>query len=263
MINKLLLSLFVGLLFIGGIAYFAGTANAADGDNQTTSIPDTEINVYGTASIEMDPDLAILNLGVKTDSENANDAAQLNAQQISQIIDALKDSGISEEDISTSYYSLQPNYEWNDEYTERTLVGYTVTHTLSVKVQNPDDVGEVVDIAVTAGANEVDSIRFTLKDETIDRVRTDLIKEAVLKARNDANVVADALDHSIVGVKTMSTGDSYVPYQYNYPTVYEFKADALSTSIIPGQVSVSASVSATYLSEPTGALIDRCNTGLN
>jgi len=58
---------------------------------------------------------------------------------------------------------------------EPTITGYTVSNRLKVTVKNIDDVGDVIDTAVDAGVNEVQSVSFTLSDKTRQDARENTV----------------------------------------------------------------------------------------
>jgi uncharacterized protein len=227
-------------------AYFvqSSTAGTASGDE----IQLNTINVGGTGTISMSPDEAIVYLGVQTQSTDAVTAQQENARKMESIIQALKDAGISEDDMETSGYSIDPmrNYETP----EPTITGYTVSNRLKVTVKDIDDVGDLIDIAVDAGVNEVQSVSFTLSEEKQQDAREQALENAVKAARSDADTLASALDVAIVGPLEVTTsgGSITTPYPAPYEAV-EKMAYAVSdarTPIQPGDVSVTAYVQVIY-----------------
>jgi uncharacterized protein YggE len=241
----------IALIIIAGTAsaYFvqsssAGTATTATGDE----IQLNTINVGGTGTISISPDEAIVYLGVQTQSTDAVTAQQENARKMETIIKALKDLGISEDDMETSGYSIYPMRSY--EKPEPTITGYSVSNRLKVTVKNIDDVGDVIDTAVDAGVNEVQSVSFTMSDKTRHDAREQALENAVQAAMADANTLAGALDVAIVGPLEVTTsgGSITTPYPTPYEAVAEMAYDgsATRTPIQPGDVSVTAYVQVIY-----------------
>ncbi|MCX8205703.1 MAG: SIMPL domain-containing protein [Candidatus Micrarchaeota archaeon] len=250
--NKIMSALVVGLFVMSLLVIMGGCTTASTQETSTPALNSTELSVYGSAEIELDPDLAEIELGVETEGKTATEAAEANAAIMERVRAALLAAGVQEANIKTSSFSVAPRYKWDEDTNEQSIVGYTATHTLHIKSENVKNSGKIIDAAVSAGANRVNSVQFTLKDSTMNKVRADLLKQAVGNAASDANAIASALGHKIIGVKSVSAGASYVPYR-NY-AMYD-KAMSAETMIIPGQVKVSASVSAVYLSEPAGGKV--------
>jgi uncharacterized protein YggE len=245
------LMILIALVVIAGTAsaYFvqsssAGTMTTASGDE----IQLNTINVGGTGTISMTPDEAIVYLGVQTQSTDAVTAQQENARKMESIIQALISSGISEDDMETLGYSMYTmrNYE----QPEPTITGYTVSNRLKVTVKDIEDVGDVIDIAVDAGVNEVQGVSFTLSDRARQDARELALENAVKAARSDADTLASALDVAIVGPLEVTTsgGSITTPYPAPYEAVEDmaYVGSAARTPIQPGDVSVTAYVQVIY-----------------
>lgn len=245
------LMVMLALVVIAGTAsaYFvqsssAGTVSNASGDE----IQLNTINVGGTGTISMTPDKAIVHLGVQTQSTDAVTAQQENAKKMEKIIKALKDLGISEDDMETSGYNMYPTR--NYEKPEPAITGYTVSNQLKVTVKDIDDVGDVIDAAVDAGVNEVQGVSFTLSDKTRQDAREQALENAVKAARADADTLASSLDVTIVGPLEVTTsgGSIATPYPKSYGVTDEmaYAEEAARTPIQPGDVSVTAYVQVIY-----------------
>lgn len=169
------------------------------------------ISVTGEAQLHVQPDMATVTLGVEASSQTAQQAVNLNSQKMQTVIDALLSMGIQRGDISTSNFSLHPEYELQNEKpysgekpAKQVLVGYRCQNMVAVKVRDITRVGPVIDAAVAAGATNVNGISFGLQDP--DQYKDRLLAEAVRNARNKASVMADAAGVAIIGVYRMSDG---------------------------------------------------------
>ncbi len=229
-------------------AYFVyspstGTVSTASGDE----IQINTINVAGTGTVTASPDKAVVYLGVQTQSIDATAAQQENAEKMDGIIAALKDAGISEDDMETSGYSMYPMRSY--EAKEPTITGYVVSNRLMVTVTDVDKVGDIIDTAVNAGANEVQSVSFTLSDDSRQDARAQALENAVEAARSDVDIITKKLDVTILDpVEVTTSGGSVVtPYPGPYAAIKEAGYEMLeSTSILPGDISVTAYVQMVY-----------------
>src|ERR1051325_8932 len=84
-------------------------------------------------------------------------------------------AGMREDAIKTTVYDLQPDWDYSNN--RRVLRGYVARNTIDVRIDDVDRVGELLDMAVNAGATAVENIRFDLKD------RERLQREALRLAR--------------------------------------------------------------------------------
>ena len=67
--------------------------------------------------------------------------------------------------MQTTNYNLYPVYNTKDN--SREIIGYNVSNEITVTIDNIDMVGTVIDTAINAGASNVNSIEFGLKDSQV------------------------------------------------------------------------------------------------
>ncbi|MFX0200348.1 MAG: SIMPL domain-containing protein, partial [Candidatus Hodarchaeota archaeon] len=170
---------------------------------QTDSL--NQIVVDGVGIVRIDPDQAMLSLGVTTQAVTAARAIQDNAAKMSEVVDMMKAQGIAEDDIQTSRFSLWTVYD--KEYTAP--IGYRVSNQITVTTKEIDKVGQLIDSAVLAGANQVNSVSFTLSEEAIAQIRLQAIALAIEDAQARAKAIANKLDLTIVGVGHVSESAGY------------------------------------------------------
>jgi len=180
---------------------------------QEVSIPSDEktISVTGTATTSVEPDLLVITFGVETQEVTAKQALDVNSQTMTGIIDAIKLTGITEDEINTSRFNIYPVYEgYEDPTTKRwkqDLTGYQVTNTITVETANLALAADIIDGAVTAGANRVDNVSFELSPEKYMQLKDDLIEKAIVNAQTKAENALRPLDYSITGVKAVSLSE--------------------------------------------------------
>jgi uncharacterized protein YggE len=213
--------------------------------NQET---DHTIVVSGKGELKVSPDTVKILLGVITESASTTEASSKNAEILNAILKSLESLGIGKESIQTTSYNIYPVYKYSNDGSPPVLVGYRVTHSLEIVIEGTNSTqlgakaGKVLDESVLAGANQVSGVQFTVSNQTLERLRNQALQEAVNDATAKANLMAASLDVKITGVQTASESIS-VPNPIYYS---ELKGGA-DTNIIPGQVSISASVQITYI----------------
>jgi uncharacterized protein YggE len=204
---------------------------------EETAFPSREktISVTGTATTSTSPDLLVVQFGVETQEKTAKEALDKNSLSMNQIIDAIKSVGIAEKDISTANFNIYPVYEgYEDQITKRwtqELVGYRVSNIVTVETANLNSAADIIDGAVAAGANRVDSVYFTLSPEQQLKVSDELIGKAVQNAQKKAENALIPLNHKIIGVKMVSLSDFGLPP----PPMpyYEMAYDGIAKSAAP------------------------------
>ena len=122
-----------------------------------------------------------------------------------------------------------------------------MTNTLTVTLHDVSRTGEVIDIGVAEGINQASSIQFFLSDEQSQVLRTEALKEATERASADARTVAGALGVSIQSVKSVQISGGYSPVRYQNYAMAESVGGGVSTPIEAGDITVTATVTVTYL----------------
>lgn len=224
--------LFATLIFIAGVGQLSAQEPAA-------KLP-PHVRTTGEATVTARPDRALIDVGVITQAGTSQAAVAQNAQKLDSTLARLRQLLGAGADIKTVSYSVTPNYRYPREGGEPTIAGYTATNTVRVTLDDLTKVGSVIDAAAQAGSNNIQNLRFTLKDEA--SIKAQALREAAIKARASAQALASALDMKLVRVlSVVESGSPVVPFR----DVAFAKAEAASTPIEPGTIEVSASVSLT------------------
>lgn len=160
-------------------------ALASEDDRQPATI-----NVNGEGSVDVAPDMAILDLGVVREAETAREALSENNTAMASVIAAMKEAGIEDRDLQTSGFSIQPRYVHHrpkngEEQKPPRIVGYIVSNNLTVRIRDLGEVGTILDKSVTLGVNSGGGLRFTNDDpkEAISQARAGAMKDAIDRAR--------------------------------------------------------------------------------
>lgn len=199
------------------------------------------IHVSGTGSASAQANQATVILGVITEDPSASEAVEDNAVLMNAVIDAIKGLDIPEDKIETVTYSLTTNYDWEI----RQVIGYRVTNMVKVELDDPKIVGEVIDTAAQAGANNIQGISFGLSDDVVEGLRNDAYVLALEDAREKADLIAGTLELQITGVLSVSES-TYYPYQ-PYRAIAEAAYEvAAPTPILEGALSVSVTVQVSF-----------------
>jgi hypothetical protein len=230
------------LTFVMILAYaLSACAPALPANAQTT--PPRTINVNGTGQVVLTPDIAYISIGVHTDSKDAAEAVSENNVLTQTVIDALLAQDIESKDIRTSNFSVYPQQQYgpNGELLGTTFV---VDNTVVVTVRDLGTIGELLDAAVGAGANNIYGVSFdvTNKEAAQEEART----KAVQNAQAMAAQLAEAAGVTLGAIQTISAYSSApVPY-YDVKGYGGVGAEAASVPISAGQLTISADVSIIY-----------------
>lgn len=217
---------------------------------QTERPPERTVNVQATATVEREPDRAVVLLAVESTAGTAREAAQANATRMDAVIAAIKRAGIPDNSIRTVSYDLQPQYARPDRDNpnlEPRIVGYRASNMVQVTIDDVTRTGPVIDVAIQAGANRVAALNFELKDP--ESARREALRLAVARARADAEAIAEAAGQVLGPPLTINTSEWQPVPKYAPRAMEMMRADALQQAPTPveaGTLSVSAMVMITY-----------------
>jgi len=212
------------------------------------STGDRVIHASGNGNVIGTPDRAQVSLAIETENPDVKVAQQENAARMKQVIDALVAAGIPADALETTGYTIYPVYDdIIKSQKDQKIRSYRVTNTVTVTLHDVNRTGEVIDIAVANGINQASSIQFMLSDEQAQVLRTEALKKAVARARADAETVASALGIQITSIRDVDISGGYMPVLYDNYMIGNAVQKAAPTPIQPGDVTVTASVSISYL----------------
>lgn len=204
------------------------------------------LSVQGNGVVRVAPDVATVRLGISTEGESASEVQAEANVVASAILDAVLAEGLDERRVQTARLELFPIYasQGPGENTTPRIIGYRASNTVTIRVDDLSRVGEIVDAALGAGANQLQGVGFGLDDDR--EAREDALRQAVEEARSKAGVMAAALDVDLDGILSVNEGGIFVqPPMPLMEARFAAQADT-STPVSPGEVEVRASVSIQY-----------------
>jgi uncharacterized protein len=210
--------------------------------------PVSSIRVTGDARITAKPDRVQVDIGVTTRAAQSQDAAAQNARQVDAVLAAVRKAAGPTVVLKTISYSLNPNYQYHPS-AEPTLEGYIALNVVQATLDDLGRIGSVIDAATQAGANHVQSIQFTLRDQ--DAVRATALREAATRARAEAEVLAGALGLKVVRVLTVEENSPRVaPVRVLGAAPRAMANAATPTPVEAGTLDVTAEVTLTVEVSP-------------
>lgn len=204
---------------------------------------DATLTVLGTGVVTLAPDYATLTLGVGTQAATVTAAQEQNAAQMTALITTLKAAGIAEEDMQTSYFGINPVYDYNS-YSEsgETIKGYRVDNSLLITIRDLGAISSILDEAMKAGANQSYGLSFqsSKQNEAYDQAMQNAAAEATRKAGVLAGASGKALGN-LEKVEEQTPG-----YRGEYVTASKMMDTAAGTPIMAGTLTVEATVMMTF-----------------
>ncbi len=247
--------LFLYTKLAGPIPFYINSVNTTKTDLFSSS---------GEGRASAVPDTASVSLGITQQAATVSEAQNKTNETADKIIESIKKLGISQKDIKTTNYSVNPNYGSNirplqedgvsgaeiqmypvppTRGSEQPIIGYTVTQNLEIKVKPVDKVNQVIDASTKSGANLVGGVNFTFSDDLKKSLENKARKEAVDAARAKAQSLASAAGVRLGKVVNVVENSNF-PY---YPVALKTEAgqggdQPISSNVTPGENEVSINV---------------------
>lgn len=199
------------------------------------------ITVTGRGVIEVGPNYAQLQIEVRTQGREVQQTQVENAQVMNRVIQSLLGLNIPRENIQTAAFNIFPQYDFIDG--KQVFRGYEVTNAITVKLEDIEKVGSVIDTAVANGANSVSSIQFGLDNP--DVVYQQALQKALQHAQINAQTIAQTMKLTLYPQPISIVEER----QQNGPELYKtlsIASSQIGTPIEQGEITVSATVTVKF-----------------
>jgi uncharacterized protein YggE len=208
---------------------------------QTTADPPS-IVVSGEGVVKVTPDQAWVRIGAESRSKNSREAQQRNAELMTAVQQKIAALGIPKDAVKTVGIDLQPEFDYQNG--RQTLRGYVARNTIEVRIDDFAKVGDVLDAAVSSGANTVHGLRFDVKNR--DAVEKQALQRAVANGMTKAQTIAGAANRAVdrlIRIEEQFVGGPPQPMMER-AVMSRMAADA-STPVEAGEIEIRAMVRVT------------------
>lgn len=230
--------LFLYTKFIGPIPFSLNSVQTTktnlfqvQGDGKATAIPDT----------------ALISFGVTKQAPNVLDAQNQTNSAVQNILQAIKNLGINEKNITTTNYSIYPNYDYT--FNKQTANGFTANQNIELKLSPIEKASSAIDTATANGATNVSGITFILDDQSQKQVQDKARKMAIDNAKQKAQSLANLAGIHLGRIVDIQE-NSNIPVPIHYGGVAMMKSantsDQAPTQLPTGETTVSTTVTISY-----------------
>ena len=234
--------LVAGLVVLGLVAAYlvGGRGSPAQADESSST---RTVTVTGVGHVSVVPDQLVFDLSVDAVRDDLDTAIADSSAAMQQVVDTLTSAGVPAKDVQTTNLSMDPEYT-HERGQRPTLVGYRVSQTVSVTVEDLDKASDIVSAAASAGGTEVrlNGLRLQVGDPeaSLTPARTDALDQARAKAEEYAAETGHELGEVVKVSEVSDQG-------YDRDMAYELSAaDSASVPIQPGEADLTASVVVVY-----------------
>lgn len=225
---------------------------------QEVKIPRT-ITVNGLAERKVVPDEAHMTVNLSATEKKLSLAKSAHDAKLKKLMGIVKDTGIPEKHVRTQHSNVQPIYSYKHDpqgRSQRSFDGYRVQTSLDITVADTDKLGDLMETVMNANFeqrtneewNSLVNVYYTLSEP--EKVRDDMLAEAMANAKEKAERMASAAGTSIGRVYAVTEGG--VP-QFHPPMpmmAMAARAEGVamdkSMALPAGEQEVNASVTVSY-----------------
>jgi len=206
------------------------------------------ITVSGQGKLQASPDVAYINVGVETRAATAKEAQANNATKFAALQKVLfEKSKLSEKDVKTTNFNVQPQYTYNDKEGTNKVTGYVATHSIQITSRELSTIGTLLDNLSAAGANRMDGVQFDTEKQ--DQYELQALEKAMANAKTKAETLAKAAGKQVkevVNVTQTSSGSVPVFNNRFMAEAAPSSADGAGTALQTGEITLTAEVQVTY-----------------
>lgn len=218
-----------------------GTATAAQPPTPPPPPPaEPVVVVSGEGVVRAAPDQARVTLAVESRSKNPKEAQTQNAKTMTAVQERLLGAGIAKDAIRTLSYQLNLESDWVDG--RQVPRGYVARNIIEVRLDDIARVGETIDLAITAGANNVQGVRFDVKER--EALKRKALELATTDARARAAAAAAGAGSSIGRILRIEE-PSARPYPVQAPMMMAREAaqdSGVATPVVVGEIEIRTTV---------------------
>ncbi len=160
------------------------------------------ISVTGTGTAKARPDIANISIGVASEGNTAREALDKNTAAMTRVSAALKTQQIEPRDIQTTDFSVRAKFRRFRDGKPPEVIGYRVVNSVRITVRDLENLGVILDQAVSLGSNQINGISFSVaKPAALENMAR---KAAMADARDKAELYATAANTGLGKVLTIT-----------------------------------------------------------
>jgi uncharacterized protein len=203
------------------------------------------VTVQGQGKVQAAPDIATLTVEVSQEGAALDSVSAEVRKGMTKVLDALHNAGVSDKDLQTLAFQVQPRYE-QDKRGNPHRTGYRVANSVLAKVRDLKKVGKVLSSVIESGATEVNGPNFDFDNPQV--LERQALAKAMQDARGKAEVLAETSGSRVGEILSIqqNAGMGWPVPQPKMMRAMAMQADSAEPPIAVGENTFTATVSATF-----------------
>lgn len=198
------------------------------------------LTVTGQAQMQVSPETAVITFGAQAEHKEASAAMTEVSRRMAAILSELDIAGIAKGDLQTRRIDLSPVWSHSGQNRDRQqITGFVATNSVELRVRDLDRLGEMLDLVLRLGANDMGGLRFEQGDPSDDMglLRVQAVENAMTKARQ----LAEAAGLGLGPARVIVDGGASAP-----GPMMRMEMAASDVPVAPGEITLSHSVTVTF-----------------
>ncbi|UCC81184.1 MAG: SIMPL domain-containing protein [Candidatus Zixiibacteriota bacterium] len=230
-------------------------AQEKEGETQAPG-KSTILKFTGDAELLVDPDFAVITIGVETKDKDIRNAKKENDDIIDSIIDSALPFVSDKSDLRIDYVNISPRFK--KEYELKGFLGYFIKNKVIITIRDLSRYNDFMTALIESGVEDILDISFRVSNfsQYKDDVRVMAMKAAHKKARDMANAIGQDIGPATYFKEVASSykrrydrwqrsWDSDMPSPYNVSTTVE--EDIPSAQVMVGKIRFTARVEVDFI----------------
>ena len=179
------------------------------------------VTVGARRTIDVEPDLGILTLGVSSKGLTAQAASDRLTDKARAVLNALRGVGFSNDELSTvdvnlfrSCLAKCRDRNPDDDVKPVPVIGYRMRAGIRLETGALDRLGEAIDVGIGAGANSLRGIRFDKEDKA--EAVNEALRQAMVVAVDKARILAETGGRQLGPAIIITEGRTQAPIAYSF-----------------------------------------------
>ena len=199
------------------------------------------VSARGDGVVEVAPDQAKIDIGVVVIGDELRTVQQQNNEIMAKVKKQLLLSA-DEKNITTGRINVYPLWDSGEQGKKPQIKGYQSENSVTVVIDNFETIGTILNLCVSAGANQIGDIRFMKKDRAA--TQSEALKIAVIDALRKAEIMATSAGRKLgkTIVIRENSGNNYSDDMIMFSANKGGAGMGGSVSVSPGALQFKASV---------------------
>lgn len=205
------------------------------------------VTVVGEGTVSIEPNIATANIGIEVLRPTVKEASVAAESAMEEVRAALLAQELEESDIQTRNFSIYAERFGPGGLLGEDEVSYRVSNTVFITIRDLESVGDVLDAAIDAGANNIYGVDFSLADPAVveSEARADAVADGYAKAKELAELIGVEIGGVVEVSEIIGQGGGFFGGNFSHNAFADLSGGG-AAPISPGELNLTMQLQITY-----------------